>query len=104
MRMEFDCGKDLCKIKGVFGKWNIAVLNTIESAEELEFFWLNMFNCEGKAEQRCDLLKAVMGGKYFDLPDDWDAQYAVLKAMFLTFDWKDAQKIDTLKEIVNGMF
>lgn len=46
------------------------------------------------------LLQQVMGGKWFDLPKDDEARFEILKAAFLKGQWRYADKLLQLKNLV----
>lgn len=87
-------------------KYIIACLETIEDKDELETFWIlaGLDKPEKDIfEVKCHVLKQVMGGQYFDLPNDLEDQYEVLKFMFIDGKWRWAKDIDKLKELANAL-
>lgn len=39
--------------------------------------------------------------KYFDVPSEAQAEYYCIEAMFLSFQWKNANKFQKIKDLVN---
>lgn len=87
-------------------KYIIACLDTITDKDELKTFWILAGLDKSETDVlkfKCRLLKEVMGGQYFDLPNDWEDQCEVLEFMFIDGKWRWAKDIDKLKELANAL-
>ena len=49
------------------------------------------------------LLEQTMGGQWFDLPKDDEARFEILKAAFLKGQWRYADKLSKLKNLVKDL-
>lgn len=85
-----------------FRKIAIAALKAAETKDEVSY----VFDIFGFTEyyERAELLKETMGGKYFNLPQDYVAQCDVLISMFIDGRWRYAEQMGQLKSIVNKNF
>ena len=48
-------------------------------------------------------LKEVMGGTFFDLPKEPEAQYKTLKSIFLNGSWRIPYKVHQLKNTIKDL-
>lgn len=80
-------------------KFYVAAVKTVENKEELELFW-KMFGFEDAPLTKANILEKAMDAQLFDVPTEPVARYAVLEVMFLSFNWRMADDITKLKEIV----
>lgn len=64
----------------------MAAIKECENKEELDSV-LSMFNID--LENQNNILKDIMGGKFFDLPEDKTEQNNLLKEMFILGYWRD---------------
>ena len=85
-------------------KFIVACLEVVEDKEELDFIWKQTSYRETDDDYRMktSLLKKAMGeAKYFDVPSEAAAEYYCIEAMFLSFQWKDANNLQRIKDLVN---
>ena len=88
----------------VNSKFIVACLEVVENKEELDFIWKQTSYRESDDDYRMktSLLKKAMGeAKYFDVPSEAQAEYYCIEAMFLSFQWKNVNKFQKIKDLVN---
>lgn len=83
-------------------KFYVAAAKTVESAEELELLW-TMFGIQNAPIIKANILEKAMDCQFFDVPTEPVARYEVLKATFLSFNWRISDDITKLKEIVDRL-
>jgi len=78
-----------------------AAIKAAETEEELDYVFrtFGYTSAAGKAW----LLKQVMGGKWFDLPKDDEVRFQMLKASFLSGQWRYADKLSQLKNLAKDL-
>lgn len=82
-------------------KFYTAAVKTVENEEELELFW-KVFGIQD-ITMRAVILEKAMNCQLFDVPTTPVERYEVLKATFLSFNWRMGDDIDTLKKIVDKL-
>lgn len=83
-------------------KFYVAAVKTVENEEELELFW-RTFGFQDAPLAKANILEKAMDCQLFDVPTEPVARYEVLKMMFLSFNWRMADDITKLKEIVDKL-
>ena len=66
--------------------------------------FFKVFDWDKKYERMAQALKEAMGGTFFDLPKEPEAQYETLKSIFLNGSWRTPYKIQQLKNTINEVF
>lgn len=67
------------------------------SEEDLNYFF-KVFGWDKEYEHMAQALKEAMGGTFFDLPKEPEAQYKTLKSIFLNGSWRIPYKVQQLKK------
>lgn len=76
----------------------IAAMKAAETEDEVSYVF-RTFGYTSVAEKAW-LLEQTMGGQWFDLPKDDEARFEILKAAFLKGQWRYADKLSQLKNLV----
>lgn len=55
------------------------------------------------AAEKAELLELTMGGQWFDLPKDDEARFQMLKSAFLNGQWRYADKLSQIRNLVKDL-